>query len=82
VSKIWDALKRAELGREPLRGPDIESGLSLEQSAAIRALLRQATVGDAARECGLEESALQGWLRKPDFVAAYHAACRATRSRR
>jgi hypothetical protein len=82
VSKIWDALKQAEWGREPLRRSDIDGGLSAEQAAAIRALLRQETVGAAARECGVEESALQGWLRTPDFVAVYHASCRAVRSRR
>jgi len=81
VSKIWDALKRAEQGREPLRFSALDGGLSPEESAAIRALLRQETVGAAARECGLDESALQAWLRKADFVAAYHAACRAARSR-
>lgn len=82
VSKIWEALKRAERGREPLRFPAVDGGLSREQSAAIRALLRQETVGAAARECGLDESAVQAWLRKADFVAVYHAACRAARARR
>lgn len=82
MSKIWEALKRAEQGREPLRTTDPDGGLSAEQAAAIRALLQPGTVGDAARECGLEESALESWLRTADFVAVYHAACRAARSRR
>ena len=85
MSKIWDALKKAELGREPSGAPALPpsaENLSPEQQDAVRALLVHGSVGAAAQACGVASSALERWLRMPDFVAAYHAASLAARARR
>ena len=84
MSKIWDALKKAELGREPSDAvlPPSAEHLSPEQQNAVRALLEHGSVGAAAQACGVASSALERWLRMPDFVAAYHAASLAARARR
>jgi len=85
VSKIWQALKEAELRREPAVAADLPSPgdhLSAEQQAALCALLAHGSVGAAAEACGISATALEGWLRTPDFVAVYHAASRAARARR
>ncbi len=85
MSKIWEALKQAQLHREPAVAAELPSPnehLSPQQQDALRALLAHGSVGAAAQACGLASSALEGWLRTPDFVAAYHAASRAARARR
>jgi hypothetical protein len=85
VSKIWEALKEAELRREPAVAAELPSPgghLSSDQRAALGALLAHGSVSAAAAACGLSASALERWLRTPDFVAAYHAASRAARARR
>jgi hypothetical protein len=85
VSKIWEALKAAELRREPAVAADLPSpteGLSAEQEAALCALLAHGSLQAAAEACGMSQAALEGWLRMPRFVAVYHAACRAARTRR
>lgn len=85
MSKIWEALKAAELGREPALAADLPSPahhLSPDQEAALCALLAHGSLQAAATACGLSATALEGWLRTPTFVAAYHAACRAARARR
>jgi hypothetical protein len=85
VSKIWEALKAAEVRREPAiaaEQPAAGADLSAEQEAALCALLAHGSVQAAARAGGLSETALEGWMRTPRFAAVYHAACRAARTRR
>ena len=85
MSKIWEALKAAELQREPAvtaAMPSAAHGLSSAQRLAVRALLAHGSLGDAAAECGVSPGTLEGWLKSPDFVAAYHVASRAARARR
>lgn len=83
MSKIWQALKDAEHLREPRleEAPPVE-GLSPAQHDAIRALIAHGTVSAAARQCGVSAGSLEGWLKTPEFVAAYHAASLAARARR
>jgi hypothetical protein len=50
--------------------------LSRFQDKAIAALLTEPTVAAAAKKAGVGERTLRGWLKRPDFAAAYHAACR------
>lgn len=85
VSKIWQALKDAELRREPAvaaQAPSPGEGLSAQEEAALCALLAHGSVRAAAEACGLTQGALESWLRTPRFVAVYHAASRAARARR
>jgi hypothetical protein len=83
MSKIWQALKDAELSREPLLDTrPVRAGLTPTQQQAIRALLVHGSVSDAASACGVSARSLEGWLKTPRFVAAYHAASRAARARR
>ena len=85
VSKIWEALKAAEMGREPLVAaacPSLAEGLSATQLDAVQALLEHASVGAAAAACGVSPGTLEAWLKTPDFVAAYHVASRGARVRR
>ena len=85
MSKIWQALKEAELRRDPAASPAapaLGEMLSTEQEAALCALLAHHSVRAAAEACGLSEAALEDWLRTPSFIAVYHAASRAARARR
>ena len=85
MSKIWQALKAAELQREPMVAAELpapSAHLSVEQQAALCALLAHGSVDAAAAACGLQPAALEEWLRRAEFVAAYHAASRAARTRR
>jgi hypothetical protein len=85
VSKIWQALKEAELRREPAvaaASPSAGKGLSATQRKAVQALLAHGSVGAAAEACGVSAATLEGWLKTPEFVAAYHIASRVARSRR
>jgi hypothetical protein len=43
---------------------------------AINALLLHPKIGDAARECGVPERTVYGWMKKPHFTAALAAARR------
>lgn len=79
MSKIWQALKAAESRRE---GVEEHDGLSRAQRDAVQALLVHASVDGAARACGVSAGTLEGWLKTPVFVAAYHVASRAARARR
>ena len=82
MSKIWDALKKAELEREPVIA-DAEGDaaptalLTGKQRAALQALLTSATFADACNLSGISERTMQRWLRRPGFIAAYHSASRA-----
>lgn len=85
MSKIWQALKEAELRREPATAAEPSSPrghLTADQHAALEALLAHDSVRAAAAASGVSTTALEGWLRTPDFVAVYHAASRAARRRR
>ena len=83
VSKIWQALKAAELRREPaMADPPSSEGLSSAQRNAVRALLAHGNLGAAAEACGVSPGTLEGWLKTSDFVAANPVACRAARARR
>lgn len=85
VSKIWEALKEAETRREPVVAaalPPLAEGLSSTQLDAVQALLAHASVGAAAAACGVSPGTLEGWLKRSDFVAAYHVASRGARVRR
>jgi hypothetical protein len=84
VSKIWQALKEAELRREPAAAvsPSSGGGLSATQRRAVKALLVHGSVGAAAEACGVSQGTLEAWLKTPEFVAAYHIASRVARSRR
>lgn len=85
MSKIWQALKEAELRRQSVlaaASSGARATFSAEQEAALCALLDHQSVRAAAAACGLSEAALEGWLRTPTFAAVFHAACRAARARR
>ena len=81
MSKIWDALKKAELERAPEIADDGEAGetriLTGRQRAALQALLTCASLPEASAACGVSERAMQRWLKTPGFAAAYRAASRA-----
>jgi len=79
MSKIWDALKKAELEREPLLQPEPGESrlLSAKQRAAVRALLACSSRAEAAAACGVSERTLLRWIKLPVFAAAYAAAGRA-----
>ena len=81
MSKIWDALKKAELEREPLvlqEGDAAESRLlTARQRSAVHALLTCASRAEAAAACGVSERTLLRWIKLPAFAAAYQAAGRA-----
>ena len=51
--------------------------LGPKQQEAIEALLRPGSVEDAAREIGVTTKKLAGWMKNPEFMAAYRAAIRA-----
>jgi hypothetical protein len=46
------------------------------QEGAIAALLSAPTQAEAAQQAGVSQRTLRGWLRRPDFLAAYRAARR------
>jgi hypothetical protein len=81
MSKIWDALKKAELERDPLiaepEGETIPRLLSGRQRAALEAMLAHGTLDAASAACGISRKTLERWLKTPGFVAAYQAASRA-----
>jgi hypothetical protein len=81
MSKIWDALKKAELERDPVIAESedkvVPRILTPKQRAALEALLANATVTEAAAACGVSQKTIERWLKAPTFVAAYHAASRA-----
>ncbi len=49
---------------------------SRREEAAIAALLAEPTIDAAARQAGIAESTLRGWLRDPDFQRRYRDARR------
>jgi hypothetical protein len=57
MSKIWDALKKAELERDPLQDHDDaplhNRILTAKQRAAVPALFEHATVSAACTACGV-----------------------------
>ena len=69
MSKIWDALKKAELEREPVIANDGGAGetriLSGKQRAALQALLTCASLPEASAACGVSERTMQRWLKTP-----------------
>ncbi|MGH7785353.1 MAG: phBC6A51 family helix-turn-helix protein [Candidatus Binatia bacterium] len=81
MSKIWDALKKAELEREPLLADDDAPPqtriLTAKQRAAVQALFEHTTVAEACAACGVNQRTLQRWLKVPTFIAAYRAVARA-----
>jgi len=80
MSKIWDALKKAESERAPLLQRDAGGGaprLTAKQRAAVRALRTCASHAEAAAACGITERTLLRWSELPAFAAAYHSAGRA-----
>jgi len=79
MSKIWDALKKAELEREPLLAEAIPENrlLTAKQRAAVQALLSAPSRAAAAEVCGVSERTLLRWVKLPAFAAAYQAAGRA-----
>jgi hypothetical protein len=81
MSKIWDALKKAELEREPLVAPAGATNesrlLTAKQRAAVHALLSCPSRAAAAAACGVSERTLLRWFKLPAFAAAYQAAGRA-----
>lgn len=81
MSKIWDALKKAELEREPLVSEAESTGetrlLSTKQRAAVHALLTCPNRAAAAEACGISERTLLRWCKMPSFAAAYQALGRA-----
>jgi hypothetical protein len=81
MSKIWEALKRAESERESLPEEALAQvgPLSATQRAAVQALLGNEGIPAACSACGVSEPTMQVWLRDPAFVAAYHAVSRARR---
>jgi len=79
MSKIWDALRKAEERREePVAGtPTIlpyRVQLTPKQRSAIEALLSSSSLEEVERACGVKEVTLRRWLAQPSFVAAYYAA--------
>lgn len=80
MSKIWDALKKAELERAPLLQAEPGDGtraLTPRQRAAVQALLHCPGRAEAAAACGVNERTLSRWEKLPAFAAAYQAAARA-----
>ncbi|MDX2169206.1 MAG: hypothetical protein SF182_19205 [Deltaproteobacteria bacterium] len=81
MSKIWDALKKAELEREPVLPETGELPerrlLTPKQRLAVDALLSSASRAAAATACGVSERTLLRWIKLPAFAAAYQAAGRA-----
>lgn len=81
MSKIWDALKKAELEREPLLADDDAPPqsriLTAKQRAAVQALFEHPSLSDACAASGISPRTLQRWLKAPTFVAAYRAVARA-----
>ena len=51
--------------------------LGPKQQEAIEALLLPGSVEDAARKVGITTKKLSGWMKNPEFMAAYRAAKRA-----
>lgn len=80
MSKIWDALKKAELEREP-HLPEAEVAesrlLTPKQRSAVEALLAAPSRAAAAAACGVSERTLLRWIKLPAFATAYRAAARA-----
>lgn len=77
MSKIWDALQKAEETREPEETPAVLPGrvqLSAKQRSAIEALLTTDSLDEVVRLCGVKEATLRRWMAQPGFVAAYYAA--------
>ncbi len=78
MSKIWDALKKAELERDPLiaepEGVDVPRLLSAKQRAAVEAILAHTTLAEASAACGVTQKTLERWLRTPAFLTAYQVA--------
>jgi len=84
MSKIWEALKKAESERQVVlaaeAGAHAEAGLlTAEQRAAIQALLAHPTLADAGAACGVSEHTLQVWLKLPAFAVAFVQASRRKR---
>jgi transposase-like protein len=81
MSRIWDALQKVEDLREAVPGQapvdEEQTGLTVTQRTAIQALLRTATIAEAAQAVGVTDRTLRRWLARPGFVAAYYAAGRA-----
>jgi hypothetical protein len=81
MSKIWDALKKAELERDPLIAEPEASAiprlLSARQRAALEAVLANSSLAEASAACGVNQKTLERWLKTPSFLAAYQAASRA-----
>jgi len=50
--------------------------MARKEEGAILALLREPTVGAAAKACGVSESTLWRWLQEPEFQKKYRAARR------
>lgn len=48
--------------------------LTAKQRAAVQALATSRTVGEAMRACGVPESTLNRWRKKPEFAAALREA--------
>ena len=47
---------------------------SRQEEAALAALISCATIGDAAKQTGVNESTLRRWLQQPEFSARYREA--------
>jgi hypothetical protein len=81
MSKIWDALKKAELEREPMLPEASEVAesrlLTPKQRLAVEALLASPSRAVAAAACGVNERTLLRWIKLPAFATAYRAAARA-----
>jgi hypothetical protein len=80
MSKIWDALKKAELEREPViaavERADVPRLLTAKQRIALEALLGNPTLSDAANVSGINQRTIERFLKTPAFAAAYHVASR------
>ncbi len=81
MSKIWDALQKVEELRDLGGGAGAvvlpeRIRLTPKQRVAIQALLRTATLEDAAEAAGVSEMTLRRWLGRPGFVAEYYYAGR------
>jgi len=80
MSRIWDALQKVEELRDAADLPRLtltgRLRLTPKQRVAIHALLRTATIEEAAAAAGVTETTLHRWLGKPGFVSEYYLAGR------
>jgi len=81
MSKIWDALQKVEDLRDLGGGAGAvvvpeRIRLTPKQRVAIQALLRTATLEEAAEAAGVSQMTLRRWLGRPGFVAEYYYAGR------